>query len=77
MEETRLGCEVDSSDSEQTDGRPQNDKLSGKRGRFRNKFDKKAKFNQSDRCSKRRRYENSDSANVHNQNDCEEEVEIC
>lgn len=74
--QAELGCEVAEipscylSDSErQTDGRQQNNKVFGKRERFHNKFDKKGKFQQSDRFSKRQRSENSYSANLQNQSD--------
>ncbi|KAL8028734.1 hypothetical protein ABFX02_14G179900 [Erythranthe guttata] len=74
--QAELGCEVAEipscylSDSElQTDGRQQNNKPFDKRDRFHNKFDKRGKFDQNNRFSKRQRYENGDSTNLPNQND--------
>lgn len=67
--QAELGCEVAEipsfylSDSEQTGGRQQNDKLFGKRGRFHNKYDK-GKFNQSDQFSKRQRSANGYANNL-------------
>ncbi|PIN19132.1 hypothetical protein CDL12_08189 [Handroanthus impetiginosus] len=58
------------SDSElQTDGRQQKNKVFGKRDRCHNNFDKKGKFHQNDRYSKRQRSENNGSANLPHQSD--------
>ncbi|XP_057798342.1 uncharacterized protein LOC131014403 [Salvia miltiorrhiza] len=72
--QAELGCEVAeipscylSDPEQQTDGNKQNNKAFGKRDRFHNKFDKKGRFQHSDRFSKKQRYENGHSASLQNQ----------
>ncbi|KAL1558861.1 hypothetical protein AAHA92_09274 [Salvia divinorum] len=62
--QAELGCEVAeipscylSDPEQQADAIKQNKRAFGKRDRFHNKFDKKGKFQQSDRYSKKQRYE--------------------
>ncbi|KAL3829845.1 hypothetical protein ACJIZ3_018647 [Penstemon smallii] len=69
--QAELGCEVADipssylSDSEQkADSRGVNKRVFAKTERFQNKFDKRGKFHQNDRFSKRQRPMNQDPANV-------------
>ncbi|KAL2461070.1 Nuclear fragile X mental retardation-interacting protein 1 [Abeliophyllum distichum] len=73
--QAELGCEVAEippcylSDSEQqADGRGENKRAFNKRERFQNGFNKRGRFHQNDRFSKRQTPVNHDSANLHGQN---------